>query len=73
MLIESDRNSLAGRETTPVQGHRERGAAGEYHCASCGYGIAVRSPLPLCPMCGGPDWDPGAFSAHHRAGALPVD
>ena len=30
---------------------------GEFHCADCTYGIAVRGPLPVCPMCGGTSWE----------------
>ena len=32
-------------------------ADGEFHCAECTYGIAVRGPLPHCPMCGGSAWE----------------
>jgi len=32
-------------------------AAGQYHCASCGYGITLHSKLPSCPMCGGEAWE----------------
>jgi rubrerythrin len=34
-----------------------RRAAGEFRCADCGYGIAVRSVLPDCPMCRGRAWE----------------
>jgi hypothetical protein len=32
-------------------------AAGEFHCADCGYGIVVSRRLPRCPMCGGGVWE----------------
>jgi len=37
----------------------DAGAAvrGEFHCADCGYGIAIVRKLPLCPMCGGRSWE----------------
>ena len=31
-------------------------AAGEFRCRRCGYGVAVRRTLPVCPMCGGLAW-----------------
>lgn len=37
-------------------------ADGEYYCADCGYGVAVRRTLPTCPMCGGETWEPPASS-----------
>jgi hypothetical protein len=37
--------------------------AGEYHCSACGYGVVVQSRLPLCPMCSGTVWEPGARRA----------
>lgn len=42
-------------------------AKGEYHCASCGYGIAIYRALPLCPMCGGTSWEAAAWSPFARA------
>ena len=30
--------------------------AGAYHCAGCGYGVTLHSPLPVCPMCSGTCW-----------------
>jgi rubrerythrin len=42
-------------------------AAGEYHCAACGYGVTVHAALPLCPMCGGTTWEPAAWSPFSRA------
>ncbi|HET7146067.1 MAG TPA: hypothetical protein VFI10_02615 [Gaiellaceae bacterium] len=32
-------------------------AAGDFHCAECGYGVSVKQRLPLCPMCGGTAWE----------------
>jgi hypothetical protein len=42
-------------------------AKGEYHCAECGYGVAVYRKLPLCPMCGGESWEQSAWSPLSRA------
>ena len=35
---------------------------GAYHCADCGYGVMVRSSLPVCPMCSGTSWEPSPWS-----------
>ena len=44
---------------------------GEFHCAECGYGIAVCRELPRCPMCGGESWEQAPWSPFARAdGAL---
>ncbi len=44
---------------------------GEFHCAECGYGIAVCRELPRCPMCGGETWEQAPWSPFARAdGAL---
>lgn len=40
---------------------------GEYHCCGCGYGVTLRSALPLCPMCGGRSWEQAAWSPFSRA------
>ncbi len=32
-------------------------AAGEFCCASCGYGIVFRGQLRRCPMCGESTWE----------------
>jgi hypothetical protein len=29
----------------------------DYTCAGCGYGIAIATPPPVCPMCHGSEWD----------------
>jgi rubrerythrin len=41
-------------------------AAGEFHCAECGYGVTVQQRLPLCPMCGGTAWEPSPWSPLSR-------
>jgi len=41
-------------------------AAGEYHCAECGYGVTVHATLPQCPMCSGTTWEPHALSTLKR-------
>lgn len=38
-------------------------AFGEFRCADCGYGIAVRRVLPQCPMCRGSQWEEPAAPA----------
>jgi hypothetical protein len=40
---------------------------GEFHCAECGYGIAVCRELPRCPMCGGESWEQAPWSPFARA------
>lgn len=42
-------------------------AKGEFHCADCGYGVAVYRELPVCPMCGGTSWEQAAWSPLTRA------
>jgi rubredoxin len=42
-------------------------AAGEFHCADCGYGVAVQATLPQCPMCAGTTWEPHPWSPLVRA------
>ena len=37
-------------------------AKGEYHCSECGYGVAVFTALPVCPMCGGRAWEQSSWS-----------
>jgi rubrerythrin len=32
-------------------------AHGEFRCSACGYGIAIRTELPACPMCGAETWE----------------
>ena len=45
-------------------------AAGEYHCADCGYGVTVQSALPQCPMCSGTTWEPHTWSPFTRSTQL---
>jgi hypothetical protein len=35
-------------------------AAGQFHCADCGYGVSVYTKLPTCPMCAGRSWERSA-------------
>lgn len=37
-------------------------ARGEFRCAGCGYGVAVTSTLPSCPMCAGSSWEASRWS-----------
>lgn len=37
-------------------------AGGAFHCATCGYGVAVQATLPQCPMCGGKSWERAPFA-----------
>jgi len=34
---------------------RERNV--DHVCVCCGYGVAVSTPPPICPMCRGTQWD----------------
>jgi rubredoxin len=43
--------------------------AGAYHCAGCGYGVTLHSPLPVCPMCSGTSWEQAPWSPLSRARA----
>ena len=29
----------------------------DYICAECGYGVALVTPPPACPMCHGSEWE----------------
>jgi hypothetical protein len=40
---------------------------GEFHCAECGYGVAVYRELPPCPQCGGTSWEQSTWSPFARA------
>lgn len=31
--------------------------SGSFRCAACGYGVALSSVLPQCPMCAGTSWE----------------
>ena len=41
--------------------------AGQYHCPSCGYGITIHAPLPICPMCAGTVWEQVSWTPFARA------
>jgi rubrerythrin len=43
-------------------------AVGEFRCSTCGYGVIVHRALPVCPMCGGGDWEQSSWSPFSRAG-----
>ncbi len=73
MLIESDRDAAEPNDGLPLLPGAELQSRDEFHCSSCGYGIAVRGKLPLCPMCGGSDWEQVGSTPFGRASALPVD
>jgi hypothetical protein len=66
----------AGRDTDPSDGDfiafRSAGEAakGEFRCSACGYGVAVARVLPVCPMCGGSDWEETTWSPFSRAERL---
>ena len=42
-------------------------AKGEFRCSGCGYGVTVYRTLPVCPMCGGGEWEQSAWSPLSRA------
>jgi rubrerythrin len=43
---------------------------GEFHCSGCGYGVTVYRALPVCPMCGGNEWEQSAWSPLTRARSI---
>jgi rubrerythrin len=43
---------------------------GEFHCSECGYGVTVFKALPVCPMCGGNEWEQSAWSPLTRARSI---
>ena len=47
--------------------HAGESAKGEFHCAECGYGVAVYRTLPPCPMCGEGRWEQTAWSPFGRS------
>ncbi len=63
MAIDSDRLRGPVNAGVPVFIRAGTETVGEYYCAACGYGVAVRRALPVCPMCGGETWEPPATSA----------
>jgi len=63
-----DRLRAPGREgraqtvTAPVTAEpANAGSLRDRHCVRCGYGVAVRTPPPACPMCGA-----GVFAPRNR-------
>ena len=44
-----------------------KAVTGAYHCADCGYGVTLRSVLPVCPMCSGSTWEQAPWSPFSRA------
>ena len=63
MAIDSDRVREVAEEGIPVFVAAGTATDGEFYCAECGYGVAVRRELPRCPMCGGETWEPPGTSA----------
>ena len=53
-------------EDEPVFFAAWREAIGEFRCSECGYGVIVRSVLPVCPMCRGLVWEEPATSPFSR-------
>ena len=64
------------RIVTPDRQHVEEGhveihssgshVAGDFRCASCGYGIVFRGALPHCPICHGSAWEESAWRPFSR-------
>ena len=48
-------------------------AKGEFHCAECGYGVAVYRELPVCPMCACETWEAADWSPFGRAPDGPLN
>jgi rubrerythrin len=63
MAIGFDRVTELAEEGLPVFLTAGTETEGEYYCAACGYGVAVRRALPRCPMCGGETWESPGTSA----------
>ena len=63
-LIGTSRDNALETLRAPVLLDAGRPAMGEYTCAGCGYGVSVRSMLPVCPMCRGLTWEPTASSQY---------
>ena len=43
---------------------------GEFHCAECGYGVAIHDRLPSCPMCRCEQWKAATWSPFARTRAI---
>lgn len=69
-LIEDTRAAEAAESGAPAFLTAGAAATGEFRCAECGYGIAVRALLPICPMCRGLVWDDPATSPYGRSRLL---
>lgn len=63
-LVDTSQAGAAELPAVPVVLDAGRPATGEYTCAECGYGVSVRSMLPVCPMCRGLTWEPTASSQY---------
>ncbi len=50
--------------------HSGEAVKGEFHCSSCGYGVAIYRTLPPCPMCGGRIWEQVPWSPFARSTRL---
>jgi rubrerythrin len=59
MQLESRRGPSGAPEPGEDVVFHSAGAAaqGEFRCVGCGYGVAVRTVLPQCPMCRGLAWE----------------
>jgi rubrerythrin len=68
-MLEQTRVEAAAEDFVHLATAGER-AKGEYRCAECGYGVAVWSELPTCPMCGGETWEQSAWSPFSRSERL---
>jgi rubredoxin len=58
--------AVAADNGTLRAGHAARG---EFRCTDCGYGVAIRRALPVCPMCRGDHWEAWPVS---RSAAPPL-
>jgi hypothetical protein len=67
MLIRSSRAPAVETAAVPLLFEAGTPATGEFTCAGCGYGVAVRTLLPVCPMCRGRMWEPPASALDGRA------
>jgi hypothetical protein len=47
-------------------------AAGEFHCADCGYGVTVQTRLPSCPMCASRSWERSPWATTSRFASWPL-